>query len=306
MQIREAIEAYQYAILHHSQATQDWYLTRLNAFAFYCENVALHENKDHAHGRILNLEGITPTELRKYIHYLSITPSKAKGKKGKLLSSYTVHGHARTLRTFLKWCTQESEFEDYVSEKTANKMSMPKIEQRVIEIFSTSQLKDLFDACKKEYVEHLQVRDLAILSVLVDTGIRAGELCGLTLEHVHIDPKDAFITVMGKGKKEREVGLGIKSRTLLHKFIRRYRNAGGLVSATEKHVFLSRFNLPLSVNGLDQIIYRLSRWAHITGVRCSAHTFRHTFACNYLKNGGDVFKLSRLLGPLSRLPQMFI
>lgn len=299
MHVRDAIEDYRYAILQHSDATQQWYLSRLNIFVNWCEDTQLHKDKEHTDGRILELEHITAIELRKYIHHLSITPSKANGKEGQLLSSYTVHGHARTLRTFLNWCSQEDGLEKLVSEKTPKRMTMPKVEQKVIETFTDQQLKELFAACKREYAEHLQVRDATILSVLIDTGIRAAELCTLTLDHVHLDPQDAYITVQGKGKKEREVGLGIAARTILHKYIRRYRNATQTVPATEQHVFLSRFCKPLTVNGLDQIIYRLGEWAHIEGVRCSAHTFRHTFACNYLKNGGDLFKLSRLLGHAS-------
>ncbi|HYT34088.1 MAG TPA: site-specific integrase, partial [Ktedonobacteraceae bacterium] len=55
----------------------------------------------------------------------------------------------------------------------------------------------------------------------------------------------------------------------------------------------------LSVSGLEQIITQLGERAHITGVRCSPHTLRHTWAVRYLLNGGDLYKLSRLMGHTS-------
>jgi site-specific recombinase XerD len=292
MQVRDAIEDYRYALLHHSPATQTWYRSRLNTFACWCEDVALHKD-----GRVLELEDITPTELRKYIHYLSTKPSQANGKEGKLLSSYTVHGHARTVRTFLNWCSREDVLDKLVSEKTPKRMSMPKIDQRVIETFTDEELVGLFAACNREYKEDIQIRDRAILSILIDTGVRASELCTLTLENVHLDPDDSFIKVVGKGRKEREVGLGTKARTILYKYIRRYRNATRTIPDTEQHVFISRHSKPLTVSGLNQLLYRLGAWAHVENVH--AHKFRHTYACNYLLQGGDVFKLSRLLGHTS-------
>ena len=44
------------------------------------------------------------------------------------------------------------------------------------------------------------------------------------------------------------------------------------------------------------MLYLLRNWAHITGIRCSAHTFRHSFAVNYLRATGDLYKLARILG----------
>ena len=52
----------------------------------------------------------------------------------------------------------------------------------------------------------------------------------------------------------------------------------------------------MTVTGLDQMLYRLGRRAKIKGVRISAHTWRHTFAINFLTQGGDVYVLSRLMG----------
>ena len=62
------------------------------------------------------------------------------------------------------------------------------------------------------------------------------------------------------------------------------------------HLFLTRAGKPLSVNRIEAIIENCGRKAGIEGVRCSPHTFRHTFAISYLRNGGNVFALQRVLG----------
>lgn len=292
MQVQDAIEQYQIAILVHSQQTQTWYMSRLRQFIAWCEDTSQHIDKEHTEGRVLSLEDITVSELGKYIHYLSTRLNVSNGKTGKPLSSYTVHGHARIIRTFLNWCTGEDKLEELVQEKTPQRMRMPKIIKKIIETYTTDQLSALFTACDNEARLAWAVRDKAILSVLIDTGIRANELCTLTLDNAHLDPQDAYLTVFGKGGKWREVGLGNAARLALEEYISKYRKA----PAEETHVFLSRFTKPFTVNGLDQVIYRLGKWASVKGVRVSAHTFRHTYACEYLKNGGDVYKLSRVLG----------
>jgi integrase/recombinase XerD len=60
-------------------------------------------------------------------------------------------------------------------------------------------------------------------------------------------------------------------------------------------VFVNRSGDPLTPHGLGQIIKRLGAYAGIEGVRCSPHTFRHTFAANFIRQGGDVYTLSKLL-----------
>src|SRR5579859_2804880 len=94
-----------------------------------------------------------------------------------------------------------------------------------------------------------------------------------------------------QGNKWREVGLGKASRTALHKYTRRYRKA----PKENSFVFLSRFNQPLTRSGLNQVLYRLAEFAGIDQ-RVSAYVWRHTSAVGYLSNGGDVYKLSRLMG----------
>ncbi len=215
------------------------------------------------------------------------TPSP---RYGRLVGTHTIHGHMRIIKAFLHWCVRQ----DLVSPGLLNKLEMPKVEQKVIEVFTPQHITALFKACEEDELPWLVERNKSILAVLLDTSIRASELTDLTLERVHIALDEAYLVVNGKGRKQREVGLGKKSRSLLHRYIYRYRpNVQG-----DSHVFLSKKG-HLCAQGVDKLLYRLRDRAGIEGVRCSAHTFRHTMACQYIEFGGDVMRLSRALGHTS-------
>lgn len=278
MSVKEAVNEYQFAILKHSEKTQGWYMQKLEVFADWCQEQGLSINE------------VKVAHVRRFIDEVS---KRINPRTKKVLSSYTVHGYAQVIKGFLSWCSKEDGLEDLVSAKTAQRIDMPKVDEKVIEVFTPDMIAALQNACKKEYNDELTHRDQAILAVLFDTGIRASELCGLTLEDVHLEPQDAWIKVMGKGRKEREVGLGKTARASLHRYISRYRKGS---KDKESLVFLNRYHEPMTVNGLDQLFTRLGEWAHINGIRCSPHTARHTYASMYLNAGGDCYKLSRLMG----------
>ena len=270
-----AVEEYKFALRRLSVASQTWYSTRLDQFAAWCAS------------RGLTLEKVKATETRKYIEYLKTIPNQRTGNP---VSTHTIHAHARVIRAFLHWCNKEEGLDEYVTVK-ATRVDMPKLEKHVIEVFSPKDIKALLKACSKEAYPELQQRSRAVISLLYETGIRASELCGLTLENVHLDTRGAsYIKVMGKGKKEREVGLGASASKEVYKYIHRFRKA----SVNEHHVFLSRSHQPLTVYGLDQLVERISTGAGVED--CYPHKFRHTFAVNYLQAGGDLFDLARLMG----------
>jgi integrase/recombinase XerD len=274
VEVRAAIEEFKFALFRLSPNTQQWYEKRLLLFANWCEKQGL------------SLEQVKPTQTRRYLETLRTTPSKATGT---LLSSYTVHGHARAIRRFLRWCSREEDLEELVSVKAA-RVDMPKLDKKVVDIFTPEELTALLKACSKEMTPEIQKRSYAAVLLLYDTGIRAEELCGLTLDNVHLDSRDSYIKVFGKGRKEREIGLGRRSREALYKYIHRARRA----DKEEQHVFLSRWHTPMTVRRLDQMIYRLADWAGVE--HAHAHKFRHTFAMNYLAAGGEFFDLCRLMG----------
>jgi len=194
------------------------------------------------------------------------------------------------IKVFLHWVSGYEEYAGCIKPSTLRSLAVPKLEQHTKPTLTADEINRLYEACKKEYTTQLVVRDIAILSVLLDIGVRASELCSLTLKNVHLHPQDSYIMVFGKGRKEREIGLGTKARLDLHRYIRQYRKHG----KPDEAVFLSRYNIPLTRNGLDQILYRLKDWANVK-IEGGAHLFRHTFATLYLING-DVYKFSRIMG----------
>lgn len=235
-----------------------------------------------AHG-VTTLDGITAPLARRYLdaRRSMLTP------RGVLPSTYTLHGHARALRAFLNWAAAEG----LVDERLPKRIALPKREQVVLRILDDGQVERLFHAARKSPTPH---RDTALLSLLVDTGCRASELCGLTLDAVTFTPDAAWILVHGKGRKQREVGIGKRARMALHRYISRERRA----ASGERHVFLGTKG-PLRPEGLDRLLYRLRDAAgaeHFAGVSVGAHRWRHLSAVKSLEGGMDVYALSRRLG----------
>ncbi len=281
MRVKEAVDEYHFALLDKSPKTQDWFRIKLRQFSEWCEQEQLE------------LQDIRSAHVRKYIDYRRQQGRIKQGKPtGEPLSTHSLHADARVIKRFLYWCAKEDGIEDLVQMRVPQRIEMPKREEKVIEVFTPEQIKALLAACEKEKDHHLAVRDKAIVLVLMDTGIRAGELLSLTKDCMFLRLDDAYLKVHGKGNKWREVPLGNQARTALYRYVTRYRQAPD----QEQHVFVGRWGRQMTVNGLDQMLRRLAEWGRVTGVRVSAHTFRHTFAVNYLTASSDVYKLSRLMG----------
>lgn len=103
-----------------------------------------------------------------------------------------------------------------------------------------------------------------------------------------MDIRGGRAKVMGKGSRERFVPLGFKARRALLKYINRYRP-----ESLYREIFLTQQGTPMTRNCLTMLFRRLSRRS---GIKCFPHKLRHTFAVSYLRNGGDIFTLQRILG----------
>jgi integrase/recombinase XerD len=241
---------------------------------------------------ITELEQVTILHLREYVQHLMTEPltfekKTTRPKNGKTLAPVSVATHIRRVKTFFDWCYKE----ELIDKNPATRLESPKVDEEVIETFTVDQIEQMMGSFDLSTVQGF--RDYVIILLMLDTGVRRSEVATLKVEDVH----DSSILVFGKGRKERQIGLHPEISKLVWKYIQKYRNPK---SADEPALFLGagRGNAgkPITPSGVHWVMERLKVATGIDDVRLSSHTFRHTFACVYLDEGGDLFSLSREMG----------
>jgi integrase/recombinase XerD len=130
-------------------------------------------------------------------------------------------------------------------------------------------------------------RNKAILLMLLDTGLRASELC--TMKLFQVDQRNQRVQVMGKGMRERSVPFSARTAQALW----RYLASHGEMPADDP-VFTTSSGRAIDRNQLGNRLEIIGDRAGVSDVH--PHRFRHTFAVQYLRNGGDPYTLQRLLG----------
>ncbi len=226
---------------------------------------------------------LTAVHIRHFLWYLS-TESNRWGNNNpaarKPASQTTVSDYYRALHSFFSWLTREQ----LIPNNPLTNLKKPKPEKRIIQALTAGELDRLFKECSRNNA--LDVRNKAILSILLDCGLRVSELASLNLDDVNID-NGSLLVKHGKGNKQRVVRIGVKAQKILWKYVTLYRKGNG------NSLFLNRSGEPLDVIGVKILIKRLGNRAK---VKVHPHQLRHTFAISFLRAGGDVFSLQYLLG----------
>lgn len=200
-------------------------------------------------------------------------------------TSQTYH---RILRTFFAWLVEEGTIEVSPMET----LKAPVVRQDQIRPFTPAQIHQLLAAAKAG--RHAK-RDTALILFLLDTGARACEVVGMSMADLNLE--GGYADVLGKGNKRRRVCFSPMTRKAIASYLREHgREPTDAVwlaeGGWERGEGLKR-------DGLTQLITRLGQNAGIEGVRCSPHTFRHTFAKTFLQSGGNMATLMELLGHTS-------
>lgn len=207
----------------------------------------------------------------------------------RLLEQYrpaTAANRYRTLNLFFNWCVSEGE----IRRSPMERMRAPAIPENPPAILTDEELRSLLRTCAgKLYRDR---RDLAILRLFLDTGMRLAELTGLQLEDLDLN-YDAAV-VLGKGRRPRICQFGRKTALAVDRYLRARAQRR---DADSPALWLGSGG-PMTVTGIGDVVRRRAAQAGIEGL--NPHRFRHTFAHAWLAAGGAEIDLMQLAGWRSR------
>lgn len=198
-------------------------------------------------------------------------------------SAATAATRYRTLHRFFAWLIDEEEIEA----SPMAKMHPPRIPEQPPSVLTEDELRRLLKACEGR--DLAARRDAAIIRLLIDTGMRRGEIAGLTMSDLDLDL--ALIRVLGKGGRERRVPFGAKAARDLDRYLR---VRAAHARSGDAALWLGRKG-PMTDSGITQILQGRTELAGIDR-HVWPHLFRHTFAHQWLQGEGGEGDLQRLAG----------
>ena len=215
----------------------------------------------------LPINEITTEILRNYL-----SDYKSNSNAGMV----TIDNIRRTLSIFFAWL----ENEDYIVKSPVRRIHKVKTTRRVKETLTDENLEKLRDTCSN-------IRDLAILELLISTGMRVGELIRLNISDINFQERSCI--VLGKGNSEREVYFSAKSKMYIKKYLetRTDNNEALFVS------LIKPYNR-LGISGIEILIRNLGKEANIKKVH--PHKFRRTMATMAIDKGMPIEQVQKLLG----------
>lgn len=248
---------------NNSSKTLIWYRENLGAFFRWL-------------GADATLDDLTIFNYKAYCSYLL----HEYEHNGKPLKSTSVNSHVRAVKAFYNFCIQEDLIPDF-----SRKLKTTKIHKTEKLPLDDEEIQLILD-CFGYTV--LECRNRCWVVLMCDSGLRRGEI--LSLKMCNVDLKHDFLLVTGKGCKQRFVPLGKMSHDVLLHYIAFYRSGAG----GSDTVFVDRFGKPCNDNTIKQVFQKIKKRTGID--RLHPHLLRHTFATNYLCDGGDLETLRLILG----------
>ncbi len=252
----------------------------------------LAENTLEAYGRDLrlfaeyleeqnskNLDKVSTQDIKNYMEYLNNHAYEARSQSRKLSAIKEFYGFLFS--------------ENSIKENPALMIDAPKNKKALPKYLSKDEVLKLIDTAQKD-TSPKGVRLYAMVEMLYATGMRVSELVGLPLAAV-VYQRD-FITIKGKGNKERLVPMGEAAQKAIkaylevrERFLRKGRDSKWLFPAPAKQGFWPR----------DSFFKALKKLAIVAGVnplKVSPHVLRHSFASHLVDNNADLRSVQQMLG----------
>lgn len=288
MKLKQAAEGF----LFHKQAdgmapnTIASYRRNLREFTQFCATLDVAE-----------LQAVTSDHIRRYLYHLR---SPARN-----LSAKTVKNQWTTLSSFWTWAAVELKIphviRDHIScPKAPPPDIIPLTKDEIVKLLDATEKSHRWKTDRRRAVKRRRPeanRDKAIILMLLDTGIRASELCKLNRADVDL-PRGLVVIREAKHRmatKTRHVYLGKTARKALWRYLAdREEKLEETISDDDPLIAANHRQTRLDRHAIRRMLYRCADRAGVANVY--PHRLRHTFAITYLRNGGDPFTLQALLG----------
>lgn len=246
-----------------------------NSVEAYTDDVQKLERfiSEKAQGK--NPDTVSYSDLKDFIVWFGETRSNARTQ------SRTISG----IRAFFRFLL----IEDEIEENPATLLESPKLGLKLPEVLSVEEIDSIIGAIDLSKAEGH--RNRAIIETLYGCGLRVSELVNLRLTDVHAG--EGFVTVTGKGNKQRLVPIGRRALKEIENYMPGRNNL--IIIYDQNIIFLNRRGRRLSRAMVFTIIKDLAAKAGIMK-KISPHTFRHSFATHLVEGGADLRAVQEMLG----------
>lgn len=239
------------------------------------------------------LEQIGAEDLRAYVRHLQQSTrwahhphmKKAHGQ----LSPYSVQAHVRDVKAFWSFLRREG----YLQENPLAGFPLPKVPQKPVSTLQADQIRTLLSSLNRDSSRGALYSTL--LQLLLDTGLRISEATKIKL--ADLDLPRGWARVTGKGSKIRLVPLSAPCRRELQRYLRLFRSE--LAQDGSEYLFPRAGGGPITINSVEQYLRRLASRCGLGAIKCTPHTFRHTFATESIAHGANAFTLKEVMGHAS-------
>jgi integrase/recombinase XerC len=226
------------------------------------------------------LEQLSPLDLIHYRQYLLTVRS---------LKPTTINRRLEALRHFCRWAYESHRLKRPIAQHLKPLQVVRSLQPRGLaeaEVYALLRVAG-------ESRHGLAARNYALVQLLLQSGLRVGEVAALCLTDVVLRERAGLVRIRaGKGLKAREVPLNATARRALRTYL-----ATRETVRPADPLFVSTRGGAMPTRTMQAVLTHLARRAKLDRLRVSAHTLRHTFALNYLRqNPGKLVELASLLG----------
>ena len=266
-------------------------------FHFLMENNPVYKNYTIDQFKVSDLEKLEPVDIEEYMEYLKVyrrddDELMTNGEKG-------LARKMSALRSFYAYYHKHQ----YISSNPTLLVDMPKQNEKAIIRLDPDEvalLLDYVESCgsrltgqAKVYYEKTRERDLAILTLLLGTGIRVSECVGLDLQDV--DFKNDGITITRKGGNQMVVYFGSEVEKALRTYMEGSRKAATPLPGHENALFLSTQRRRMGVQAVENMVKKYARQV-TPNKKITPHKLRSTYGTSLYKETGDIYLVADVLG----------